>query len=69
METTTEQSMKNLKGFTIDVQVIGTETHYVEAETEEQAMDLLFDEHKSELVDRELSWYSSGEVVEVEDLD
>lgn len=67
--TANTDTTNNLKGFTITVQVVGTETHYIEAETEEQAMDLLFSGHKSEIVDRELSWYSSGDVVEVEDLD
>lgn len=64
--TTTEQ---NLKGYTVEIQVIGTEVHYVEAESEEQAMEMIFDKHESEVVDREFSWYSGGEVTDVEDLD
>ena len=59
---------KNLKGYTVEIQLIGTEVHYVEAESEEQAMEMIFDKHESEVVDRELSWYSGGEVTDVEDL-
>lgn len=67
MENTiaTEQ---NLKGYTVEIQLIGTEVHYVEAESEEQAMEMIFDKHESEVVNRELSWYSDGEVTDVEDL-
>ena len=67
MENTiaTEQ---NLKGYTVEIQLIGTEVHYVEAESEEQAMEMIFDKHESEVVNRELSWYSGGEVTDVEDL-
>lgn len=67
-DTNTETSTGTLKGYTVEIQLIGTEVHYVEAESEEQAMDLIFDEHKSEIVDREFSWYSGGEVTDVEDL-
>lgn len=63
--TATEQ---NLKGYTVEIQLVGTEVHYVEAESEEQAMEMIFDKHESEVVDRELSWYSGGEVTDVEDL-
>lgn len=68
METATEKPVKDLKGYTVEIQVIGTEVHYVEAESEEQAMEMIFDKHESEVVDRELSWYSGGEVTDVEDL-
>lgn len=30
---------------------------------------MIFDKHESEVVDREFSWYSGGEVTDVEDLD
>lgn len=67
MENTTTTE-KNLKGYTIEIQLVGTEVHYVEAESEEQAMEMIFDKHESEVVDRELSWYSGGEVTDVEEL-
>lgn len=67
MENTTATE-QNLKGYTIEIQLVGTEVHYVEAESEEQAMEMIFDKHESEVVDRELSWYSGGEVTDVEDL-
>lgn len=67
MENTTATE-QNLKGYTIEIQLVGTEVHYVEAESEEQAMEMIFDKHESEVVDRELSWYSGGEVTDVEEL-
>lgn len=67
MENTTATE-QNLKGYTVEIQLVGTEVHYVEAESEEQAMEMIFDKHESEVVDRELSWYSGGEVTDVEDL-
>ena len=59
---------EELEGYTVEIQVIGTEVHYVEVESEEQAMEMIFDKHESEFVDRELSWYSDGEVTDIEDL-
>lgn len=67
MENTTATE-QNLKGYTVEIQLVGTEVHYVEAESEEQAMEMIFDKHESEVVDRELSWYSGGEVTDVEEL-